>query len=452
MNALDAVRAAGVVGEGGAGFPTHVKLNAHADVLIVNAAECEPLIETDKYLLRTRAEELLDAMNIAGDLVGASRRVIALKSKYKTEIACVRHAMKSTGLAVEIHEMDTFYPAGDEQMMVLDVLGIPVPERDIPLKVGAVVNNVGTLLSLRRAVRRGLPVTGKILSVVGAVNTPLMLSVPIGTPVRACVEAAVPAVADWAVIMGGPMMGKVISDPADIDRRHITKTDGNILVLSRSHPLIANASLTLDRMARQARNACIQCRMCTDLCPRQLSGHHLRPHLVMRNLYRLHQPMDNDMLEQSFGEAVNCCECGICEKYACPMMLSPCRVNTHVKYMLQQRGINPPKNTNPIPRPEQELRRVPTSRLIARLGLSAYEGMPPQRCLTLTPDFVRVALQQHIGAQACPVVSPGDVVSRGDLLGDIPDRALGARIHASVDGVVTHIEDGFVRIQRRGTL
>ena len=193
MNLTEAVKAAGIVGAGGAGFPTHVKLNAKAECFVVNAAECEPLIETDKYLCRTYADEIIAAVAAVATHLGAERAVIALKGKYRAEIAALSDAIGRMGAQVEIFEMGTFYPAGDEQTMVQQVTGRSVPERGLPLDVGGVVDNVGTLLNIFDALQ-GKNVTDKFLSVVGEVKAPIMLHVPVGTAITECVAAAEPTI------------------------------------------------------------------------------------------------------------------------------------------------------------------------------------------------------------------------------------------------------------------
>ncbi|MBQ8144563.1 MAG: proton-conducting membrane transporter, partial [Butyricicoccus sp.] len=118
MNLIEAVKAAGIVGAGGAGFPTHVKLNAKAEWFIINAAECEPLIETDKYLCRTFADRIIVAATAVAAHLGAKKTVIALKAKYEPEIKALQAAIDEAGADIKLFPMATFYPAGDEQTMV----------------------------------------------------------------------------------------------------------------------------------------------------------------------------------------------------------------------------------------------------------------------------------------------------------------------------------------------
>lgn len=439
MNLVEAVMAAGVAGEGGAGFPTHIKLSAKADWFIVNAAECEPLIETDKYLTRTFAHKIVSATERVGEHLGAQKRVIALKAKYKEEISALKQAIEETAATVQIFEMPTFYPAGDEQTIVEMVCGRSVPERSIPLEVGAVVNNVGTLVHIYDALE-GIPVTGKYLSVTGEVKQPLMLHVPIGTPLTDCIQAAEPTLKDYAVILGGPMMGRVVKAREEIEKLSVVKTTGNILLLPQSHHLISRTQLSISSMKAQARSACIQCRMCTDLCPRNLLGHKIRPHMIMRNLYRESMVSDNDEYRDTYGEAVNCCDCGACELFSCPMGLSPCRVNQYIKQRLRERGIQVARGSEPKASRQIDLRRIPTGRLTARLGLMKYSGQRASECLTLVPQQVYIPFQQHIGRPALPVRSEGARVEAGELLAEAAQGAPSINIHASISGIVTKID------------
>lgn len=442
MSLVETVKNAGIVGAGGAGFPTHVKLNAKSEYFIVNAAECEPLIETDKFLMRTRADDLVKGVEMIAKELGADKKYIALKAAYKTEIAALEKAIADAGSDIKLHKMGYFYPAGDEQVIACEITGKSVPERGIPLMVGAVVDNVGTVLNIVDAFD-GKAVTDKFLSVVGEVKQPVMLKVPLGTSVRECVKAANPTISNYAVIMGGPMMGKVHDNDEDIDKLVITKTDGNIIVLPKDHYLVTCSHLKSESMKNRAKSSCIQCRMCTDMCPRYQTGHDLFPHKVMRNLYRENLIQDNDEYLRVFGHAINCSECGVCEMFACPMHLSPRKANMYIKTQLRARGIDVPKNNEPVARPERELRKVPTNRLVARLGLSKYYGkhLATDEPIVLTPDVVEIPLKQHIGAPAAAVVSVGDVVKKGDPIGVMDDGKLGANIYASFDGKVTSVSD-----------
>ncbi len=449
MDIIETIKNAGIVGAGGAGFPTHIKISAKAEVFIVNAAECEPLIETDKYIMREYATEIVTAIMAVGETLCAKRKVFATKAKYKKEIAAICNAVKQLNADIEMFEMDAFYPAGDEQTIVALVTGKSVPERGLPLDVGAVVSNVGTLLNISQALKNASPVTQKLLSVVGEVKKPIMLKVPIGTKITQCVEAAVPNFSDYSVILGGPMMGQVVADSQKIEAAVVTKTTGNIIVLKKDHYLIRRATTGMDKLKLQTHAACIQCRMCTDLCPRYLLGHQIRPHIVMRNLSRVKNDLSEEQFLSAFGDAANCCSCGACELFSCPMGLSPRRVNDYVKGVIREKGVNVPKNTQPCMRKELTMRQIPTGRLVARLGLSKYysEHVEGESITQLSPNSVYIPLKQHIGKAAVPNVSVGSTVKTGDLIGKAAE-GLSANIHASIAGTVEKIDEMGVTIAR----
>jgi len=445
MNLVETVRDAGVVGAGGAGFPTHVKLSAQAEYFIVNAAECEPLIETDKYLCRTFPDRVVAAAAAVAEHLGAKHAVIALKEKYQPEVAALEASIAKADSKVELYKLKTFYPAGDEQTLVYEVTGRCIPERGLPLDVGCVVDNVGTVLNILNAIQ-GNPVTEKFLSVVGEVAEPIVLKVPIGTPLTECVAAAGPTISDYALIVGGPMMGKPLTNRADIEAAGVTKTTGNLIVLPRDHYLFRRAELPIETIRQQTKSACIQCRMCTDLCPRRLLGHQIRPNLMMRNLWRELQITDNDEYLRTFGDAANCCDCGVCEMFACPMGLSPRKVNSYLKGQLRERGIQVPKNTDPEASSFIDDRRTPTGRLVMRLGLSKYYGLHASKCLELDPKEVYISFRQHIGKPATAVCNVGDTVEKGDLLAAAAPNGISANIHASISGVVTEVSESGARI------
>jgi len=448
MDASAIALRAGIVGAGGAGFPTHVKLAAKADSFIVNAAECEPLIEVDKFLIRTRAGDLVSGAVEMAQAVGAGRVVFAIKKAYENEIACLNAAINGyvqQGASpagrkmpeIAVFGMRTFYPAGDEQLIAMLQTGKSVPERGIPLDVSAVVDNVATVLYFYDACG-GKPVTHRVLSVTGAVRNPLMLRAPIGTSVELCIEAAGGCADGSSVVMGGPMMGKFY-DFSEVGNLFIKKTDGNILVLPPEHKLHEKAKMDIRRHQNRARAACIRCRMCTDLCPRYLTGHNITPHVVMQNFYRIDSIEGDAEFERAFGSAVNCSECGVCENYACPMTLSPRRVNAFVKTKLRERGVDPARNMQPQVRDLFDERLVPTARLTARLGLTKYAKHLGNGLLELAPMQVRISLRQQIGAPCVPCVPQGSRVKTGDLIAAPPDGKLGANLHASIDGVVSEI-------------
>ena len=163
MNLVEKIEAAGVVGCGGAGFPTHRKLSGSFEYLIANGAECEPLLRHDRWLMRNKASEIVQAMDAIGAELNIPNLVVALKDHYHAEAEAIEAAAAKLGSKVRVHRMESFYPAGDEQTMVYEVTGRVVPPAGIPAEVGAVVDNVATLFAVYEALQ-GIPFTKKYLS------------------------------------------------------------------------------------------------------------------------------------------------------------------------------------------------------------------------------------------------------------------------------------------------
>ena len=282
MNILDKIFEAGVVGCGGAGFPTHVKLKTEVEYFIVNAAECEPLLRTDRYTMRSRAEEIIETVEIIGEHLKASHKVIALKGHYHEEIACLNAAIEKRNSDVKLHELENFYPAGDEQIMVYEVTGRVIPPSAIPAAVSAVVSNVGTVAAISDALK-GIPLTQKIITLTGEVANPKIVSAPVGTPIQEIIDCGNPIPGRYTVILGGPLMGRRVGAEQIADE-YVTKTTSGIIVLDEASHLSNRRNTSVETMLRVGRAACIQCSFCTELCTRHMLGHPLQPHKIMRKL------------------------------------------------------------------------------------------------------------------------------------------------------------------------
>lgn len=435
MDLLLKIQEAGIVGAGGAGFPTHVKLNCKVEYFIVNGLECEPLLKSDKYIMRTKSDEIIQAVEEIGKVIGAEHLIIGLKEEYIQEIQSLNNSIEKFNSRVKLHLSRAFYPAGDEQVLVYEVTGKTIPPAGIPLNVGAVVSNCGTIFNIFEAME-DKPVTYKFVTVIGEVAKPLIVKVPIGTAVKEVLEKCGGVIVkDYALIMGGPMMGKIISRDKT-ESRVITKTDGAIIVIPEEHYLVQKEKMTIEHMKNQAKSACIQCQFCTDMCPRSLIGHPINPHKIMRSIALSQE--DSEILKQ----AMICCECGVCETYACPMGLSPKRINVYVKEKLRKDGVKWENTTNTFtPNILRDYKKIPTERLLARVQLDKYKKQRLQEGEEINPIEVKIPLRQGIGAGSISVVSVGDTVKKGQLIGRVEDGKMGANVHASISGIVSEISD-----------
>lgn len=430
---VEAIRAAGIVGAGGAGFPTHIKLSAKVDRVLANGASCEPLLMSDPYLMEHEPERVLRGLQLAMTATGAGKGTVCLKAKHRGALESLRKRVgRGRFKDIDLFELGDFYPAGDEQVLVYDLTRRVVPEGGIPLHVGVVVSNVETLFNVARAVDDDEPVTERYLTVTGDVKKRRIMKVPIGLPIGEVISLAGGATVDpFKAVIGGPMMGQVVSDPGT----PVDKTTSGVIVLPQDHNVVTGKITDPDRVRHLTKVVCCQCTRCTDLCPRNLLGHALRPHAIMRQLGARPEAASEVM-----KEALICSECGICEKYACPMMISPREVNAQIKRELLRQGVKrTPRTQEYRPSDFRDARKIPTGRLMERLRVKHYDDHPPFYSEKIEPHEVFVPLKQHMGAPSLAMVKPGDRVKKGDLIGEIPEKALGAAVHASMDGVVVSV-------------
>lgn len=424
---------AGILGAGGAGFPTHVKINCKAEIVLANGAECEPLLRVDQQVMQVYAAEVVRGIRAVKEFTGAKRAVICLKEHYEEAVRALKKAVQDTD--VELHLLDAYYPAGDEQQIVYEVTGRVVPTGGLPLDVGAVVCNVSTLVNIAAALD-GKKVVEKHVTVGGAVKNPVTLRVPVGTMLSELLKAAGGTTEECVYIIGGPCMGRVV-DTLEIP---VTKTTGGLLAIPKDHPLLAKKSPSLD--LRMIMAVCCQCSMCTQMCPRNALGLNVQPHKAMRSL------ANGIDLMGDFNGIFSCCNCGLCTYYACNFGLKPSQVMQTLKSAIASKGTRARKEVFGTVDGGLENKKVPVSRLIARLGLSEYDVPAPLNDKLMTVDRVRVELKMGVGAPSVPKVAVGDKVRKNQLIADIAEGKLGIKMHASISGTVTEVTDTYIEIRR----
>ncbi len=437
MNLSEKIFEAGVVGAGGAGFPTHVKASSKVEYMIANGAECEPLLHKDYELMVNFPERIIHGLQLMKESVNAEKSVIGIKSKNEEAIKSIQNAIGNS--EIELHELEDYYPAGDEYELVYNVTGRLIPPHGIPLDIGAVVNNVESLYNVSLA-SEGIPITEKFIVVVGAVKNPSAFWVPVGTKFSELIDFAGGAtVDDFAFFDGGLMMGKLSDDVS----QPVTKTSGAIVVLPRSHHIVQRISKPFSEMNRIGKSACDQCSYCTEFCPRYLMGYDIQPHKVMRTLGFTHSGNDIWNLYADL-----CSMCGLCTLYACPEELYPREANIQAKQVLASQGKRYEQPREVKIHPMKNGRKAPTKLLIKKLGVSQYDVPSPFREGFPEPREVKLLTKQHVGAPAKPVVKIGDKVSKGDVVAMPEKGKLGSVIHASINGTVTHVSEEFIRISK----
>ena len=433
---VEKVRKAGVVGAGGAGFPTWKKVDASVDFVVANGAECEPLLHNDQHLMTREAAGVVKGIELVMKATGAREGIIALKEKYKGAVEAFRRVLRKNG-HVRLHFLENHYPAGDEFVLVYEVTGRVIPEKGLPLEVGVMNSNVETFKNIADA-EKGKPVIDRYVTVTGAVREPVTLRVPIGTSFDDLISlAGGPAVKEFAVMVGGVMMGKLSYDLA----QPVTKTTGAIVLLPIDHKLVRRRTVPFTKSLHGVREFCCQCNLCTLVCPRYLLGHEIQPHLIMRSvLFGLPFPE-----KAGLTSAHLCCECELCGLYICPMGLPIARVNANITKNLEALGWERMRKAEtPAPRLRRESSLIPTFRLVHHLGLSQYDRKAPFRDVAVKPRRVTIPLKQNLGAAAVAKVKVGQRVKKGQLIGEIPRGKMGARHHASISGVVKSVNGDVV--------
>jgi electron transport complex protein RnfC len=291
------IRAAGIVGMGGATFPAHVKLtppeNKPIHTLIINGVECEPYLTADHRLMLEDTERVLDGIAILKRVLGVERALVGIEANKPDAIE--KMAKACTGKGIEVVPLAVKYPQGAEKQLILALTGREVPSGGLPMDVGVVVQNVGTAAAVSDAVRRGLPLIERIATVTGpGISTPKNLRVRVGTPLFHLVEFCGGLKGEPAkIIMGGPMMG---ATQLSLDVPATRGTSGVLLFRAGEIPL-------------RPEGPCIRCGRCVQVCPAH----------IMPTTIAAYARLDLIAEAEGFG-AMDCIECGCCT-YTCPATL-----------------------------------------------------------------------------------------------------------------------------------
>ena len=294
----EAVAEAGIVGMGGATFPTHVKLTPpkgkHIDTILINGAECEPYLTCDYRVMLDRAEDIVTGLRLCMKATGAERGSIGIEDNKPAAIACLQEAVRGHD-GCDVRVFETKYPQGAEKQLILACLGREVPTGGLPADVGVVVQNVQTARAIADAVVRRVPLIERVLTVSGdAAAVPGNFRVRIGTPIAALLEKADVADGFEELILGGPMMGK---DQFTTDL-HVTKGTSGVLAMRRA--------------AVYEGGPCIRCGVCVRHCPSQVNPSRLSilgESFLDGNLDAIDIAMDRGLMD--------CILCGACA-YVCP--------------------------------------------------------------------------------------------------------------------------------------
>ncbi|MGL4798403.1 MAG: 4Fe-4S dicluster domain-containing protein [Cellulosilyticaceae bacterium] len=427
---------AGIVGAGGAGFPTHIKLATDMEYLVVNAAECEPLLYTDEQLLSHYGREIVATIHEVITACGIGKAVIGMKKKHKVLIERLSEYTEKYS-NVKIVPTDNIYPIGDELTLIRACTGKVVERGQLPSSQGVVVMNVETLWNIHEKVSANKNVTHTYVTINGEVANPMVYCVPIGMTIRAFVKSIGEVLEGKLILMGGPMMGRFVGEDTVI-----TKTTKGIILLPNNHFLHQLKQRATSKSVKRIMSSCSQCRMCTDLCPRNRLGHKVEPHKLMN-------AFANGILQHYEGidTALGCCGCNLCSYYSCHHGLSPGTLMTEVKQEMLKAKIKPTQIIGTKAKEEKYL-QVPSERLVERIGFGKYKSHPKLSEAVIEPQEVRIPFSQHIGQPSTCSVKEGEKVVCGQVIAEPAKNALGTTIHSSINGIIKQIKSDCIVIQQ----
>ena len=416
---------AGIVGAGGAGFPTYAKLSNEADLLCVNCSECEPLMYTDFILNR---EEM-------AKIVKGAELIMAATNIKHTYLAIKVHRAEALGYAdgqvlgenVSIKYLPSVYPIGDEIGLIYETTGRLIKAGNLPITAGVIVMNAETVYNAHEAIVSGKPLVEKWLTIAGDIPEKFTLKVPLGMRVSDIFkQLGIKVDSDHVIIDGGPSMGS-ISSP---DRAVIKKTTKSILILPKTTRCVENKQSNIDDMLRRAASACCGCTRCTEMCPRYQLGYPLEPHKLIRAA--LNSAAED--YPELIATASLCCSCGVCAEVCC-QDISPKDVILNLKKILAKNKIKFVADKDYPVNPDRPYRMIKSSKWKDMLGVLKFDSIPTYIPKKLTAQRVEIPTSQHIGAPSVPCVNVGDRVNEGDMIATA-GQGLSVPQYASISGKV----------------
>ena len=416
----------GIVGAGGAGFPSYAKLAEGANLLLINGSECEPLLYTDYVILGRELETVLSGVNLVLDATAIPRALVCIKEHTAERLGFSEGERLSERVFVKV--LPNVYPIGDEIGLIYEASGRRVDPGKLPITAGVIVYNVETMYNLGRGARFSEPVVEKWVTFGGNGVASTVVKVPVGAKVSDIFrKLGITVPAFNSVLDGGPSMGKLINPETAV----ITKTTKAILILPDETQAIASKKINEKMAVSRAETACCQCTRCTDLCPRNLLGYPLEPHKMVRTAMGAAEVKPIMVLS-----ATLCCGCGVCESLACSQGISPRAVIANYKAVLAKNKMRFNQEVSSSVSEAREYRMIPSEKWAATLGVRKFDTVADFGGEISDFSRVEIPLSRHIGIPSVPAVEDGEIVSRGQIIASAQD-GLSLPQHASISGRVT---------------
>lgn len=432
----------GVVGAGGAGFPSYAKLTEGADLLVINCIECEPLMYTDYMLVQERLPQIIEGAQAVMEFTNIKTAVLAIKAYRAMTLGLEDNQVLAPGIHVKT--VPNIYPIGDEINLIYQVTGRLIKPGNLPITQDVIVYNVETIYNMRAAIRHDKAVIEKWLTIGGDIPEAFVVRAPIGMRISDVLKTVNIKVPEHHVMFdGGPAMGIIKNPTSDV----ITKTTNALIIVPDSIPAVVNKQKSVEQNLRIAASACCSCTRCTDLCPRHLLGYPLEPHKMVRSTLSAAQ-----RTPELIRNASLCCGCDICGSFACCQGISPMLVIREYKKILAEKKIKYVAAPDEVfrPNPDRDSRMLVTQKWKETLGVAKYDKHPTLLAEPLRPDRVEIRMKQHIGLPSVPCVKEGDAVEIGQLIANAAE-GLSVPQYASISGKVTFADEQKIVIESQRT-
>ena len=423
---------AGIVGAGGAGFPSFAKLAEGADTLVINGAECEPMLYTDYSLMSAYLPLVVEGATIVMRAVGMKRCLIGIKKHNCIKLGLSEGQELAPDITVK--QLPNVYPMGDEIALIYETTGRLVQPGQLPITQGVIVFNLETIFNIRNAVVCGTVLTEKTLTINGDIDNPVVVKAPIGMRVSDLFSRLGIRVPEGdAVLDGGPSMGRIVNPNTHI----VTKTTKSLIIIPENTPAVMVKQRKPEAHLAIASSVCCQCTRCTDLCPRFNLGYPLEPHKHVRVAA---SALGEDQPEL-IKTASLCSSCGVCEILACCQYISPRAVIAKHKAILAKDHIrfSAPEGKTYTIAEDRPLTRVHSVKWMESLGIRKYDKTPTYVPELQPTNHVEIRMNPHIGAPSVPCVNVGDHVTKGQRIAD-PGTGLSIPQHATIDGKVIFVD------------
>ncbi len=410
----------GVIGLGGGGFPSFLKLDKNINTFIINCAECEPLLKSDYFFLKYNFKKILEVVKLYREILSLKRVIIAIKEKNL-------HLLSTLTLEkfkIELFKLKDFYPVGDEKILIKLLDDVLIETEKFPKDYGYLVHNASTCGAIYDAVFLNKPLIKRFVTVTGEVTNPYVGEVKVGSPILKLFEkAGMLNPENCEVIEGGIMTGKLSSKYG-----YIKKTTGGIFLLPEDNRAVIERKQSVSYILKSGFERCCDCDKCTELCSRSNIGFYLKPDRLVKSYGKY---FDNSIL--------NCSNCGLCSLFACPFQLSPRNVINFLKK--KKEGLLNNKS-NLITGKHFSNLFVSSNRLKKRLNLEKYgKSLKFVGEVFLKGEYV-VELPRGTKWKN---FSKGDYVKESEPLNDVLEW-FGYNVHSPIDGKIVLVEDNFLKI------